>query len=211
MEDAVAAVGDFAGSGSSYFAIFDGHRGSDVSTYCANNIHRVFNKNFSSDISIPDMLYETVSEVNEYLRDKWPDQGATAAIAIVIRDFIYTANTGDSRIVLMYPDGSVNQVSDDHKVSDGTVAGLKALCRSLGDGAIDRCSDPHMTRTHRKDGMWMILASHGLWTVLSNEQAAKVAGSRATAQAAANALRAVAMKRGAKDNVSVIVVNLTPK
>jgi serine/threonine protein phosphatase PrpC len=212
MEDAVALVGDFAGSGSSYFAIFDGHNGPDVSKYAANNIHRVFNKNYSSDIDIPEMLFVTVAEVNEYLRAKWPEQGSTAAIAIVIKDYIYTANTGDSRIVIIDAQGGVHQVSVDHTVSDGSVQGVLALSRSLGDGTRDGHSgEPHMTRTHRKDGMWMIIASAGVWSVLDNETAARIGARKGTTSSAANAIKDEAIKRGTRDNVSVIVVFLTPK
>jgi serine/threonine protein phosphatase PrpC len=210
MEDAVALVGDFAGSGSSYFAIFDGHNGSDVSKYAANNIHRVFNKNYSSDIDIPEMLFVTVAEVNEYVRVKWPEQGSTAAIAIIIKDYVYTANTGDSRILIIDSEGGVHQVSVDHKVTG--VQGVLALSRSLGDGTREGHSgEPHMTRTHRKDGMWMIIASAGVWGVLDNETAAKIGVRRATASAAAAAIKDEAIKRGTDDNVSVIVVYLTPK
>jgi serine/threonine protein phosphatase PrpC len=211
MEDAVSIVGDFAGSGSAYYAIFDGHRGSDVSTYAANNVHRVFNRKHGADSPIAETLYLTVGEVNDYLRTKWPEQGSTGAIAIVIKDRIYTANTGDSRILVMDAQGGVHQVSEEHKINDGSVHGLSALSRSLGDGGLARNGEPYMTETHRKDGMWMIIASHGLWTVLTNDQAARIGASKTTAQASANALKDAAIKRGAKDNVSVIVVYLTPK
>jgi serine/threonine protein phosphatase PrpC len=211
MEDAVAMVGDFAGSGSSYFASFDGHHGSDVANYAANNVHRVFNRNFSSDINIPEMLELTIEEVNGVLRQKWPAQGATAAIAIVIADHIYTANTGDSRILLIDGDGSVSQLSEDHKNAAGDVHGVWALSRSLGDAVVGRSAQPHMTRTHRHDGMAMIIASHGLWTVVTNEQAVRIAARKTTAQAAANALKDFAVEKGVQDNVSVIVVWLTPK
>jgi serine/threonine protein phosphatase PrpC len=212
MEDAVALVGDFAGSGSSYFAIFDGHGGSDVSKYAAYNVHRVFNKNYSSDIKIPEMLWTTVAEVNEYLTKKWPDQGSTAAIAIIIKDYLYTANTGDSRIVLIDSAGGVYQLTVDHTVSDGSVQGVVALSRSLGDGGREGHSgEPYMTRTHRKDGMWMIMASAGVWSVLDNETAARIGAKKGTAGAAAEAIKEEALRRGSRDNVSVIVVFLTPK
>jgi serine/threonine protein phosphatase PrpC len=213
MEDAIALVGDFAGSGSEYFAIFDGHNGSDVSTYAAYNIHRLFNKNYSSDIKIPEMLGVTISEINDYLLTKWPEQGSTSAIAIIIKDYIYTANTGDSRIVLVLPDGSIRQVSEDHKVESDNIKGVVALSRSLGDGALssDHSGEPHMTRTHRKDGMWMIIASAGVWSVMDNETAARIGARKSTALAAANAIKDEALKRGTDDNVSVIVVWLTAK
>jgi serine/threonine protein phosphatase PrpC len=68
-----------------------------------------------------------------------------------------------------------------------------------------------MTRVHRKDGMWMIIASAGVWSVMSNEEAAKIAGTKSTTGAAAAAIRDAALKKGTADNVSVIVVYLTAK
>jgi serine/threonine protein phosphatase PrpC len=211
MEDAVALIGDFAGSGSSYFAIFDGHNGSDVSKYAANNVHRVFNKNFSSDIQIPRMLYVTVSEVNEYVRGKWPQQGSTAAIVMLIKDQVYTANTGDSRIVLIDQEGGIRQLSVDHKVEN--VQGVLALTRSLGDGTrtAGHSGEPHMTRTQRKDGMWLIIASNGVWSVMDNETAALIGARKTSPTAAAVAIKDEAIRRGTEDNVTVIVVYLTPK
>jgi serine/threonine protein phosphatase PrpC len=213
MEDAVSMVGDFAGSGSSYFAIFDGHGGSHVSAYAANNIHRLFNKNYASDIYVPEMLQVTIQEVNEYLVTKWPEEGSTSAIVIVIKDFIYTANTGDSRIVLVCPDNAIVQLSEDHQVQTGEIQGVRSLSRSLGDGALqgEHSGEPHMTRVHRKDGMWMIMATAGVWSVMTNEQAVKIAGSKSTAESAAAAIKDAALKKGTADNVSVIVVYLTAK
>jgi serine/threonine protein phosphatase PrpC len=213
MEDAITLVGDFAGSGSSYFAIFDGHNGSDVSTYAAHNIHRLFNKYYSSDINICEQLFLTIEEVNKSLLTKWPDQGSTSALAIVIHNYIYTANTGDSRIVLIAPDGSVKQISEDHKVDSDKIKGVYALSRSLGDAVLtkDHSGEPHMTRTHRKDGMWMIIASAGVWSVMDNETAARIGNKKSTPTAAADAIKAEAVNRGTKDNVAVIVVFLTAK
>jgi hypothetical protein len=76
MEDAVSMVGDFAGSGSSYFAIFDGDGDSYVSVYAANNIPRLFKKKYSNDIYVPE-LQVTIQGVNEYLVTKWPEEGST--------------------------------------------------------------------------------------------------------------------------------------
>jgi hypothetical protein len=57
MEDAISFVDDFAGSCSSHFAVFRGQNDLDVSKHAANNIHRVLNQNYSSDINIPDIRW----------------------------------------------------------------------------------------------------------------------------------------------------------
>lgn len=230
MEDAVACVGDFAGSGSCYYGVFDGHNGSEVAKYACNNIHRQFNQEYSSDYNIQGILKDSIAEVNEFMLKKWPDQGTTVSVALVIKDYIYTANVGDSRIVLITPDGTVKQLSEDHRCCDAkesdivrarggfelskkNVAPLQ-LSRSLGDGLLGNkiSSEPYMTRTHRKDGMGLIIASDGLWDVMDNETAARIVASHSgSANAAANALKEAALKRGTTDNVAVIVVFLTAK
>jgi protein phosphatase 2C len=85
-----------------------------------------------------------------------------------------------------------------------------------------------------KDDDCLILASDGLWDVVSNEEACKVArrqiqqwhknnsvatsssdgGDGSTdpaAQAAADYLARLALKKGSQDNISVIVVDLKPR
>lgn len=85
-----------------------------------------------------------------------------------------------------------------------------------------------------KDDDCLILASDGLWDVVSNEEACKVArrqillwhknngaasplsdeGEGSTdpaAQAAADYLMRLALKKGSEDNITVIVVDLKPR
>ena len=229
MEDAVACVGDFAGSGSCYYGIFDGHGGVDAAKYAAFNIHRVFNRNYSGDVNIENTLKETIAEVNEYLVNMWPNQGTTCAIALVIKDYIYTANIGDTRILLIDHEGEIRQLSEDHKptnrkegdliksrggfVLQGKTNGQLNLSRTLGDGKLKNTisAEPYTTVTHRKDGMVMVIASDPVWDQLDNDMVAKIASRHLTAQAAATAIKEEAVRRGANTNVSVIVVSLTPK
>lgn len=229
MEDAVACVGDFAGSGSCYYGIFDGHNGSDASRYAAFNIHRVFNRNYSGDVNIEKALKETIAEVNDYLVKMWPAQGTTAGIALVIKDYIYTANIGDTRMILINEEGEIRQLSEEHKptnrkegdliksrggfVLQGKTNGELGLSRTLGDGKLkDTISaEPFTTTTHRKDGMVLVIASDPVWAQMDNETVARIASRHLTAQAAATAIKDEAVKRGANTNVSVIVVSLTPK
>jgi serine/threonine protein phosphatase PrpC len=126
------------------------------------------------------MLHVTIAEVNEYLRGKWPHQGSTAAIVIIIKDQIYTANTGDSRTVLIL------QLNVDHRLE--TVEDVVALTRSLGDGTT-ACGEPHITRTPRKNGMWLIIASNGAWNVMDNETAALINARKSNPTAAETAIR----------------------
>jgi serine/threonine protein phosphatase PrpC len=229
MEDSTVLVGDFAGSGSSYFAVFDGHGGSEVSKYAANTIHRLFGSYFSSDVNPEKLLAETIAEVDSFLVKRWPNQGSTAAIAIVIKDIIYTANLGDTRIVLCRANGSVQQLSVDHRASVdsekrmiqakggmvimGRANGILALSRSLGDGALKDVisAEPFLAKARRQDGQILIIACDGVWDVMDNQTAAGIARGKETPQKAATAIRDEALRRGTQDNVSVIVVFLTAR
>ncbi|GKD42624.1 protein phosphatase 2C [Tanacetum coccineum] len=93
--------------------------------------------------------------------------------------------------------------------------------------------EPEVTFTPRaREDECLILASDGLWDVMSNEEACEVARKRIriwhiknsgmpiekgengvdqAAQAAADYLTMLALQKGSKDNISVIVVDLKPQ
>ena len=158
------------------------------------------------------------------------DDGSTATTAIVVDNrILYVANTGDSRTVLGKRNGGVVQMSVDHKPGDpgerrrveaaggivlfaGTwrVGGVLAVSRAFGDRSLKEfiIPDPDVRR-HEIDPAsdeCVILATDGLWDVVSNEDAIKIAREIEDAERAATRLCEVAYERGSFDNVSVIVV-----
>ncbi|XP_042467014.1 probable protein phosphatase 2C 30 [Zingiber officinale] len=122
--------------------------------------------------------------------------GSTAVVAIVSRTHIVVANCGDSRAVLCR-NGVPIPLSFDHKPDredellrieaaggrviywDGArVFGVLAMSRAIGDNCLKPfvIPDPEVTVTERDDGdECLILASDGLWDVLSNETACNIA------------------------------------
>ncbi|KAH7298143.1 hypothetical protein KP509_25G028500 [Ceratopteris richardii] len=173
--------------------------------------------------------------------------GTTAVIAVLTPAQIVVANCGDSRAVLSRG-GTAVPVSVDHKPGsedetsrieaaggrvihwDGyRVAGLLAVSRSLGDRYLKQyvISEPDVLCVPRtKDDECLILASDGLWDVISNETACDVArrclaharrkyehrrsehgDDTACAQVAALLVK-LAYGRGSKDNISVVVIDL---
>ncbi len=71
-------------------------------------------------------------------------------------------------------------------------------------------AEPDMQRHEIIPGVdrFLILATDGLWDVLSNAKAATIACRCSTAQAAANQLCASALTYGTQDNVTALVVDL---
>ncbi|XP_072994927.1 probable protein phosphatase 2C 8 [Typha latifolia] len=170
--------------------------------------------------------------------------GSTAVVAVVGRRRIVVANCGDSRAVLSRG-GVAVPLTSDHKperpdemqrveAAGGRVInwngyrvlGVLATSRSIGDYYLKPyvTSEPEVTVTDRTEGdEFLILASDGLWDVVSNDVACKItrnclsgraammfpgAVNGSTAEHAAALLVEVAMSQGSKDNVSVIVVEL---
>ncbi|KAK8899550.1 hypothetical protein M9Y10_001866 [Tritrichomonas musculus] len=229
MEDSMCIVGDVIGDNTAFYGMFDGHGGKVVSHTAARQMYRVIADNYEGVDKLPSTIEKAIDIVNSPLVDEYYDQGSTMAIAIVVDDIIFTANLGDTRIVLTNQSGAVKRVTYDHRATDpvecsyveerggmvynGRVNGSLMLTRCLGDGSLSPylSQKPFMTKTPRKDGIIMIIACDGVWDVLTDNEAALIA--RKNIQFPIDAAQAIvdeAYKKGSTDNISCIVVNLTP-
>ncbi|KAK6156187.1 hypothetical protein DH2020_010435 [Rehmannia glutinosa] len=165
--------------------------------------------------------------------------GSTAVVAVVAPEKIILSNCGDSRAVLCR-NGVAIPLSVDHKPDrpdelnrieeaggrvifwDGPrVLGVLAMSRAIGDNYLKPyvISEPEVTITGRTlEDECLILASDGLWDVVSNQTACGVArmclksrSEESSDQACSDAsmlLTRLALARGSTDNVSVVVVDL---
>ncbi|XP_014501344.1 probable protein phosphatase 2C 53 [Vigna radiata var. radiata] len=179
--------------------------------------------------------------------------GSTAVVALLTQTHIIVANCGDSRAVLCRGKEAM-PLSDDHKpnredewerieASGGRVIqwngyrvlGVLAVSRSIGDRYLKPwvIPEPEVKCIQRdKNDECLILASDGLWDVMTNEEACDFArrrillwhkkngnnsssqqgqGPDPAAQYAAEYLSRLALQRGSKDNISVIVIDLKPQ
>ncbi|OHT01882.1 Protein phosphatase 2C 1 [Tritrichomonas foetus] len=228
MEDACVTYGEFMGPNTQYYGLFDGHGGSEVSNYCSNNLHTEIIKLLKSGKNVQEAVTEAINTIDSYLVSKWPYVGCTAAIAIIIRDDIYMANLGDSRIILV-EDGVAKRCTYDHKSTDPAerkhviergghiisdrVNGILMLSRAVGDGVLGKAIDktPHFVKAKRKNGMKMIIACDGVWDVMSDQEAADILEKSEHIPYAAQLIKAQALTLGTTDNVSCMVIDLTPK
>ncbi|RLM91274.1 putative protein phosphatase 2C 68 [Panicum miliaceum] len=167
--------------------------------------------------------------------------GSTAVVAVVEERRVVVAHCGDSRAVLCRGgDGAAPvPLSSDHKADrpdeqerieaaggrvifweGARVLGVLAMSRAIGDGYLKPyvCSVPEVTVADLADGDdCLILASDGLWDVVSNEAACEVAhaclrrGREKWCAEAAALLTKLALARRSSDNVSVVVVDLRRK
>ena len=229
MEDATAIIGEFAGSGTQYFGVFDGHGGPEVALYCANNIHRVIAQMLKENGNVEEVITNAFAEVNKKVSPQYRSTGCTAAIVIVMQnDVCYAANCGDSRIVLI-ENGKATRISVDDKATDpeekklvigrgghvfqNRVEGMLAVTRAIGDGALapSISCEPHIKKFKRKDGTRLIIACDGVWDVMQDQEAADLIKEKANAAEAARILKEEAFNRGTNDNITCIVVSLSRK
>lgn len=144
MEDAHVCVVDAGpNKDASFFAVFDGHGGYEVSRYCARHLHEVvfsseaFQNGHYEDALIQGYLAmdsmmaseEGINELTEirrvhsddvdalHVRKCQPEGvGSTAVCALLVNSTLYVGNAGDSRCVLSR-DGQAVEMSVDHKPS----------------------------------------------------------------------------------------------
>ncbi|GKV03654.1 hypothetical protein SLEP1_g15922 [Rubroshorea leprosula] len=176
--------------------------------------------------------------------------GSTAVVALICSSHIIVANCGDSRAVLCRGKEPM-ALSVDHKpnredeyarieAAGGKVIqwnghrvfGVLAMSRSIGDRYLKPSIVPEpevMFIPRAKDDDCLILASDGLWDVMTNKEACDLARRRIllwhkkngitvtpesgetadpAAQDAAEYLSNHALQKGSKDNITVIVVDL---
>ncbi|KAI3450353.1 hypothetical protein Pfo_007018 [Paulownia fortunei] len=178
--------------------------------------------------------------------------GSTAVVAVVTPHEIVIANCGDSRAVLCR-NGKAVPLSTDHKPDrpdelsriqaaggrviyweGARVLGVLAMSRAIGDNYLKPfvSCEPEVTITERtEEDECLILASDGLWDVVSNDTACGVAhmclkgmaeappppsspeneGGESSDKACNDAsmlLTKLALARRSADNVSVVVIDL---
>ncbi|KAK8888377.1 hypothetical protein M9Y10_039447 [Tritrichomonas musculus] len=229
MEDATVIAGDVPAKNYCYFAVYDGHGGPHVSHYAGKHIHESFIRHFTKEKDVVKSINAAFEEVNKYLMEKWPEEGCTAGVIIVSDDKVYSVNLGDVRAVMVYPDGKVERLSYDHKASDpeekkmieksgfkvirNRILGILAVSRALGDGEFEGIvgTETYVTEKERVDGAKVILACDGIWDVLSDEEAGKIAREINDPKEAAKAIVNKSLEKDTTDNVSCIVIDLTSK
>ncbi|EMS53310.1 putative protein phosphatase 2C 45 [Triticum urartu] len=209
--------------------IFIGHGGAKVAEYVKHNLfsHLLRHPKFMSDtkVAIDDSYKSTDSEFLE--SDSTQNQcGSTASTAVLVGDRLFVANVGDSRAIICRA-GNAVPVSKDHKPDQtderqrieeaggfvmwaGTwrVGGVLAVSRAFGDKLLKQyvVVDPEIREEIVDESLeFLILASDGLWDVVSNEEAVDMTRSIQDPEEAAKRLLQEAYKRESSDNITCVV------
>lgn len=225
----------------SYFAAYDGHSGKYTSLYVRSQLHYAICKHpeFPHNIekAITDSFLEIDRLVNEVQeRDQFSCGTTALAVCIRNREELIVGNVGDCRGYL-YRDSNPVEIAvphfpsrDDEKerikanggaiVWHGTwrVNGILAVSRSIGDYNLKKyvIADPDVTRfsLNPDSDEFLILASDGLWDVISPEEAMNITREISANKGRSHVCRVLcdlALEKHSKDNVTVLVIFFRPE
>uniref|UniRef100_A0A0D9VC94 protein-serine/threonine phosphatase n=1 Tax=Leersia perrieri TaxID=77586 RepID=A0A0D9VC94_9ORYZ len=213
------------------FGVFDGHGGARAAEYVKQHLfsNLIKHPKFISDTksAIAETYNHTDSEFLKAESSHTRDAGSTASTAILVGDRLLVANVGDSRAVVCRG-GDAIAVSRDHKpdqtderqrIEDaggfvmwaGTwrVGGVLAVSRAFGDKLLKQyvVADPEIKEEVVDSSLeFLILASDGLWDVVTNEEAVGMVKPIQDPEEAAKRLLQEAYQRGSADNITVVIV-----
>ncbi|KAI3675851.1 hypothetical protein L1987_85447 [Smallanthus sonchifolius] len=216
------------------FAIYDGHLGDSVPAYLQKHLFSNILKENEFWTDTNRAIFKAYERTDELILSHNPELGrggSTAVTAILIDGRkLWVANVGDSRAVLS-KNGQAIMMTIDHEpntergsienrggfVSNmpGDVArvnGQLAVSRAFGDKNLKNHlrSDPDVTNADiDANTEILILASDGLWKVVSNQEAVDIALKIRDPQKAAKELAVEALNRESKDDISCIVVRFS--
>ncbi|XP_057372257.1 WASH complex subunit 2-like [Daphnia carinata] len=220
----------------SYYAVFDGHAGTDAAFYAASQLHEklVRNSKFATEPSealreaflATDLAFVTEHE-NERLKG-----GTTAVVSLIRGNLLLTAWLGDSQAVLVR-DGVATQLVNPHKPDrsdekerisnlggevifwDGAyrVNGQLAVSRAIGDASYKPyvTAEPDMVAvTLEGHEDFLIIGCDGLWDTIGVDEAAFIVlqylHHETDISGLSGRLVQAAKQKGSTDNISVIVV-----
>lgn len=256
MEDSSKVVSNFQDTpGNGYFGVFDGHAGAFAAKWCATNLYKILAQNlslFSNHWSIPSILAATFDQVDRRLSrlPEYDQSGSTAAIVYIktqpslgsrrrvsfsaspmfptydSKRTLYTANVGDTRIVLCRS-GVATRLAYDHRAVDapeaervrslgggisvGRVDGYLSVTRAFGDMQFKPYVSPRPYTTELAlddQDEFLILACDGVWDVCSDQEAVDLIRDIEDPVNASQHLVRHALFNGSTDNITCMVVRL---
>ncbi|KAF3440127.1 hypothetical protein FNV43_RR18405 [Rhamnella rubrinervis] len=213
-----------------FFGVFDGHGGSRTAEYLKTNLFKNLTNHpdFIKDTkrAIVEVFRQTDADYLNEVKGQQKDAGSTASTALLLGDRLFVANVGDSRVVACRA-GSAIPLSIDHKpdrsdererieqaggfiIWAGTwrVGGVLAVSRAFGDKLLKPyvVAEPEIQEEEIDGVDFIIIASDGLWNVISNKDAVAIVQDITEAEEASRKLIAEAYARGSSDNITCVVV-----
>lgn len=222
------------------FGVFDGHNGYEVADFCKAHLGSIVRQELNTTKTVERSLESAVIKLDQSgSRDvdlpHTKDVGSTACVVLVTDSDIWFVNVGDSRAIVR-TDGVTKQMTIDHKPTlkseadrvtkhggfisntDGTwrINGRLNVSRSIGDWSMRPfiISSPTVSHFQRegKRHEFLIIASDGLFDVMTNEEVALMIESQPhTRKGVSTALKLLvsdSRSRGSTDNITIIYIGL---
>lgn len=218
------------------FAVFDGHAGGRASKYLSTSFAGILVQDPVFDTNISFALKRCYLVANEQFlkqaeRLKLHD-GSCGLTCILREGKLIAANVGDCRAVIVHRNNPL-QITSDHKPYDqeerkriaalgGTVVysmgtarvnGVLAVSRAFGNRSIKhviRADADIFVRDFAVGDEFLVIASDGLWDVLTNKDVCDICRQFESqgARRIAEELVTNALCRGTMDNTTAVVVSL---
>jgi serine/threonine protein phosphatase PrpC len=138
----------------------------------------------------------------------------TLSLAIVIWPWLYVVQVGDSRCYL-FQDGVLRQITRDQTLAQDLVdrgvltperASSSPLSHVLSSAIGAAEAEPEVTRVDvRQRGCVILVCTDGLTKHVSDAELAQHLGAMTSAEQVSNALLDLALARGGKDNITLVV------
>ena len=217
----------------SLFCLFDGHGGQEVSTYLQNNFHKFMKEFLPFYFENPSLFFSKLfKNIDIKLQNlNYYNVGSTASIIYIKRynskNYIYTANIGDSRIILIKT-REFKRLSYDDRASDpqefsritknggliidNRVYGQLMLSRSFGDWELKKYGvicEPHVEEMEiGPNDLFIIMASDGVWDVLDEMEVYDMSSKIKNSKEYCDIIVNMAIEKGSTDNISCFVLQL---
>ena len=218
-----------------YFAgVYDGHGGDQVANICATNFHNVMMQGLhlkGNDIAcvirstffIMDHLVSKLGEALSHV-------GSTVVICLVMPNALWFANAGDSMTMVEYIDGTVEFMSEEHKVEnekarieaeggvitydDGCARVFRTLnvSRAIGDHFMKKhvnCN-PYVRSISRNFSKvkYVVLASDGIWDVMKPKDVSDIIKKYKNVNKALEHIVDIAKFKGSTDNITITYIDV---
>lgn len=175
-----------------YAGVFDGHNGSHAANWCADNFPRLLEEQYDKGEPTVTALKNAFNLAHDAITDA---SGTTATVLVTQGNYVAVAHVGDSRAMLCH-DNKAIELTEDHKLTlqsendrlkeaqkhsrqllilGRRVQGLM-ITRSIGDKSLtpEILSDPVVHEFNREEvDDYIIIASDGLWDILSSDETLK--------------------------------------
>eukprot|EP00052_Salpingoeca_macrocollata_P011099 m.85482 g.85482 ORF g.85482 m.85482 type:complete len:401 (-) comp17882_c0_seq3:38-1240(-) len=224
-----AVLGIPAAENHGFFAVLDGHGGADAVRYAEAQVPGrllLHEQLFSSPVRA---LREAIAAVDKGYLDTKGASGTTVAALLLAPSRAYVAWLGDSQVVLCR-EGRCVHVMEPHKPTrlderirierlGGQVVDVYgvlrveaqlAVSRSVGDRQLKKyvIGVPDVAQIELKGTEdFVLLASDGLWDCITPYEAVEFVKQHEPDFDSADALVHLALQKGVKDNVSVLVIH----